>query len=198
MSLQPPPARNRAVVVALAVGVLAVLAGVVIGYATAPRFEPTDPSASPSSTSTGPRSPSPNPSSPSPSRSTEPSIPGLPASDVPLTDSQLAVPILRGSNWDIYLADTQTDQPGPRLVDEPGNDSFPVLSADRRTIIYVHWADNTRSLRVVGADGKGDRVLFPGSRPPVPGGSPDRPGIPSIRPFSPSRASTPAASTAST
>jgi len=79
---------------------------VVIGYVTAPRFEPTDPSASPSSTSTGPLSPTPSQPSPSRSKSTEPSTPGLPASDVPLTDSKLAVPILRGSNWDIYLADT--------------------------------------------------------------------------------------------
>ena len=82
------------------------------------------------------------------------------------------MPILRGSNWDIYLADTQTDQPGPRLVGEPGNDSFPVLSADRRTIVYVYWADNTARSESSAQTARAIGCCSRASRPPAPGGSP--------------------------
>jgi Tol biopolymer transport system component len=69
-----------------------------------------------------------------------------------------------GGNWDLYLGDESHDAPQRRLIKSSAADNGPMLSADRRTVIYMHdtdVTDNRRTLRVAGAaDGKGDRELF--------------------------------------
>ena len=52
-----------------------------------------------------------------------------------------------------------------RLTHSPASDSFPLISGDRKTVVYVHSASpTTAQLRVVAADGIGDRPLFLDSR----------------------------------
>jgi Tol biopolymer transport system component len=65
-----------------------------------------------------------------------------------------------GDNWDITTISTDGTV-GPPLTDSPEEDNFPVVSPDRRTIAYLHRTSPTsREVRVMGADGSGDRSLF--------------------------------------
>ena len=65
-----------------------------------------------------------------------------------------------GGNWDITTI-TATGTIGQNLTDSPDEDNFPVISADRRTIVYLHrTSPTTRELHVMGADGTGDRPLL--------------------------------------
>jgi hypothetical protein len=91
----------------------------------------------------------------------KPSPVALPASEA-LSDSQLLVARYVDEDWELYRADTRSPRPGARLTNRRGSDTQPVLSPDRRTVIYVHFDENgTASLRVAGAaDLNGDRVLF--------------------------------------
>lgn len=86
---------------------------------------------------------------------------GLPVGAVPLPDQVVVWSRVRAGTWDIGLADTAAGTEMPALVASPGNDSFPVISPDRRTVVYSRWSQGSPStLRVVGVDGKGDRPLF--------------------------------------
>jgi molecular chaperone DnaK len=103
--------------------------------------------------------------SPSPSVSPSPpvrALPALPAS-APLPDDQLVVTLRTNGSWDLYLASVSSPGPVRRLTRGPASDNAPVLSADRRTLIYQHDANpdnDTRTLRVMAVDGTGDRELF--------------------------------------
>ena len=68
-----------------------------------------------------------------------------------------------GRNWELFLANTASTMPGRRLTEREGTDSAPVLSPDRKTVIYIRIEKNgARTLRVGGAaDLNGDRLLFP-------------------------------------
>ena len=122
-----------------------------------------------------------NSESASPSPSAESAGP-LPASS-PLASTQLIVPMeVARDNWALYLADTGSPSPGRQLTSGKGYVSGPVVSPDRRTVIYVA-ADNahvfSRSLRVAGAaDLSGDRELV------LPDGC-DRPVRPAWNPADP-------------
>jgi len=99
--------------------------------------------------------------SPTPSVST-PSTPAddLPRSAQPVPAGVIVYPRKVGENWDIATVPaaggTET-----AITTGPTNDSFPVISDDRRTVIYMRrTGDTTADLRVIGADGTGDRALF--------------------------------------
>jgi molecular chaperone DnaK len=90
-------------------------------------------------------------------------LPALPQS-VPLTGTELVVPMRVDGNWDLYLAETSRPAPVRPLTTDPALDVWPVLSPDRRSVVYVHRlssAGQGEALRVMAADGSGDRALFP-------------------------------------
>ena len=92
-----------------------------------------------------------------------PTLPALPQS-APLTGTELVVPMRVDGNWDLYLAETSQQSPVRRLTTDPALDVWPVLSPDRRSVVYVHRlssAGQGEALRVMAADGSGDRELFP-------------------------------------
>ena len=71
----------------------------------------------------------------------------------------LVWPRVRDGNYDIALLDLETGEETP-LTTSPLEDSFPVLTHDRRTIIYSQVTEQGLVLRVMGADGRGDRELL--------------------------------------
>lgn len=161
MSLQPEQTarHGRRRVLTLAIAAAAVAGGVALGFVVAPRLGagPAAPTTPTTGTTTAPVStpPASPTAEPSPSVENRP----VPVSD-PLAETALVVPMKVRGGWDLYLADVGVNRPVRPLVDAPGDDSFPILSLDRRTIIYVHTASGDRHLRVAAADGSGDRRLF--------------------------------------
>ena len=105
--------------------------------------------------------PAPVPTSvPSPTPLPAPSVAVLPRSAQPLANDVIVWPRRVGDNWDITTISTDGTV-GTQLTDSPEEDNFPVVSPDRRTIAYVHRTSPTsREVRVMGADGSGDRALF--------------------------------------
>jgi actin-like ATPase involved in cell morphogenesis len=98
-------------------------------------------------------------SAPSPSPTT-PAAATLPQSAQPLANDVIVWPRNVGGNWDITTI-TAAGAIGQNLTDSPDEDNFPVISADRRTIVYLHrTSPTTRELHVMGADGTGDRPLL--------------------------------------
>ena len=100
-------------------------------------------------------------SAPTPSASpTTPAVATLPQSAQPLANDVIVWPRNVGGNWDITTI-TAAGAIGQNLTDSPDEDNFPVISADRRTIVYLHrTSPTTRELHVMGADGTGDRPLL--------------------------------------
>ena len=83
-----------------------------------------------------------------------------PRSAQPLANDVIVWPRRVGDNWDITTISTDGTV-GTQLTDSPEEDNFPVVSPDRRTIAYLHRTSPTsREVRVMGADGSGDRALF--------------------------------------
>ena len=83
-----------------------------------------------------------------------------PRSAQPLANDVIVWPRRVGDNWDITTISTDGTV-GAQLTDSPEEDNFPVVSPDRRTIVYLHRTSPTsREVRVMGADGSGDRALF--------------------------------------
>ena len=77
-----------------------------------------------------------------------------------LSDSQMVVPIGVGGDWELYLADTAHPGSLRRLTSIAGIDTSPVLSPDRRTMIWVHESDQARpTLRVAAASTAPARVI---------------------------------------
>ena len=137
-------------------GALAAVISLLIVIAVAKSQTPPDQTAGPApGLST---SPTPQPTS----RSAAP-LPSLPKSAA-LSKSQMIVAMKVSGNWDLYLADESHNAPQRRLTKGSATDNGQMLSADRRTVIYMHDTDDTdnrRTLRVAGAaDGRGDRELL--------------------------------------
>lgn len=109
----------------------------------------------------GPSQPTTPQNEPSPSSDTQSpagSPAGLPQSAEALGDSVIVWPRAHDGNWDIATLDTATGAENP-LTTSSEEDSFPVISRDRRTIIYVRRGAEA-GLRVISADGNDDRKLF--------------------------------------
>jgi Tol biopolymer transport system component len=96
---------------------------------------------------------------------TDPVAGGLPTSQA-LGATQLIVSSDADGNRDLYLEDAATGKTVGRLTSSPTPDTSPLISPDRRTIVYIHHtsdkaATDKPTLRVAGAaDGSGDRALF--------------------------------------
>jgi Tol biopolymer transport system component/serine/threonine protein kinase len=94
----------------------------------------------------------PVPSAPVPSAA----APALPRSATPLPAASFAWASEVDGNRDIYTGDAAGHL--QRLTTAPGPDVLAALSPDRRTIIYMRQP--TTTLRIMGADGSGNRPLF--------------------------------------
>jgi Tol biopolymer transport system component len=68
-------------------------------------------------------------------------------------------PRARNGNWDIALLNLKNGRE-TRLTKSSREDTFPVLSRDRRSIIYTRVNGDERTLRVMAANGENDRILF--------------------------------------
>ena len=84
---------------------------------------------------------------------------GLPVS-APLPANQLIAPRMVNSNIDLYLIDASAGMVLSRLTTNTFQHRIPVISPDRRTVIYNEQSDSTRLLQVMAADGSGSRPLF--------------------------------------
>ena len=141
----------------------AVFAGVMIvrsvkpGGSASPSPSVSTPPASPSVSVTASPSPSVTPSA-SPSASPSVTVQDLPKSAA-ISESVVVVPMRRGNDEDrpMFLVDTAGGDPVP-LSSPLGNNSNPMMQPSRDTIIYL----NAGVLRVMAADGSGDRKLFNG------------------------------------
>jgi Tol biopolymer transport system component len=150
---------------ALAVAVGAVLLGVGTGVIVVLRNDG-DPVAGPQPASSGP-SPmvtTPGPSStpapshtPTPSRTPDPWS-SLPAS-APLQENVIVWPRMRNGNWDVARLDLKTSKQ-KRLTTSAAIEWGPVISRNRRTIIYTRDTGDRPELRVMAANGTRDRPLF--------------------------------------
>jgi hypothetical protein len=78
----------------------------------------------------------------------------------PLAADQFVVPRGRNDATVLYLASVSGVVAPHRLASTSirGRNSWPMLSADRRTIIYINYVAGT--LRTMAADGSGDRALI--------------------------------------
>ena len=123
-------------------------------------------SASPDQTSSVASSPSTSTATPA-SPVVEPSPWGLPVS-APLPTNQLISPRLVNGNVDLYAIDAAAGTVVSQLTTGPLAQRVPVISPDRRSVIYLEQGDGTQSLQVMAADGTGARPLMPS----VPSGCP--------------------------
>lgn len=151
----PQTSRRKRVwwVVAATVTVVAgVLAGV-LATGTPPAARTADDAASGGNTSPVDQT--------TPSATTTSSTPdgavALPASD-PLGAQQFIIPRGKDAATQLNLANVAGVVGPRRLSNAGGRNSWPMLSADRRTIIYINYAAGT--LRTMAADGTGDRRLI--------------------------------------
>jgi molecular chaperone DnaK len=84
----------------------------------------------------------------------------LPRSAGPLPADVIVWPHAQKDIWKIGAITAAGKELG-QLTHSSVSDNFPVLSRDRMTVIYVHYPTKTTTqLRVVAADGSGDRALF--------------------------------------
>lgn len=87
-------------------------------------------------------------------------VPGLPSS-APLSGDSMVFSWEVDRNADLYLVDVATNTLGQRLTTDPQADFAPLISPDRGSIVYMHAvAGEQDQLRVIAADGSGDRPLF--------------------------------------
>jgi WD40-like Beta Propeller Repeat len=142
-------------VAAIATVVAGVLAGVMATGTPGAARTGGDP-ASAGSRSAGSRS-----TAAAPSATTTPATPAagvaLPTSD-PLAAQQLIVPRGKDAATQLNLANVAGAVRPHKLSEAAGRNSWPMLSADRRTIIYINYLAGT--LRTMAADGSGDRRLI--------------------------------------
>ncbi len=97
-------------------------------------------------------------SSPSPDPTASSAAPDLPRGTA-LADDQFVVPRGGTNAQGLYVARTKGPAAPRRLRTPAGHHvNSPTLSVDRRTIIYIDRTSDR--VRVIGADGTGDRVLF--------------------------------------
>lgn len=105
---------------------------------------------------------------PSPSGTTTATAADLPRSAKPLGAGLMVWPQHSDAAVNIGLLDADGTV-GKPLTSGTGPDISPVVSRDRKTVIYLHNAPGGAVLRVVGADGRGARDLFTGMPPPCTG-----------------------------
>ena len=95
----------------------------------------------------------------------------LPRAD-PLPAGTLVVPRSVGGQIDLHLVDAATGQEtGTHTA--PGDDVGPIVSPDRRTVVFTRMADGRTELRVMASDGSSDSPLF--ATPPANCVTPGRP-----------------------
>jgi len=98
---------------------------------------------------------------PSTSAPTGPALKALPAAAVPLSASELIIPLTISTDEDLYVADANNPATKTRITSLKGNDSVPSISPDRRSVVFRHsTAGEKDSLWVVGTDGSQPRQLF--------------------------------------
>jgi len=115
------------------------------------RSEPEDPGKAPTVAVT------PNTSSPPTSTTTAPG-PAVPQAAAPLPKNVIVFPEGTKNNEDIWTV--RADGSGRKLlVGNPGTDTWPVISHDRKTVLYVHIENGGQTLRMVSVDGQDDRVF---------------------------------------
>ena len=90
----------------------------------------------------------------------------LPQAPDPLPDSQMLVVLKRDDQRQIWVADTEADAVLRRVTPAVKDAESPVLSPDRKTLVYVRTQNDDEdrendTLRVIGVDGRGDRRLLP-------------------------------------
>jgi Tol biopolymer transport system component len=109
-------------------------------------------------------------SSTSPTATGQPSTGHLPASASALPTDAVVVPVKesQGDSFALYQVSAQGG-PAVPLAKKPITGHGPVLSPDRRTIIYLAGVGNTSTLRVMAADGTDarDLVLKPHNQCPL-------------------------------
>jgi tetratricopeptide (TPR) repeat protein len=99
----------------------------------------------------------PNTSSPPTSTTTAPG-PAVPRAAAALPKNVIVFPEGTKDNEDIWTV--RADGSGRKLlVGNPGTDTWPVISHDRKTVLYVHIEKGGQTLRMVSVDGKDDRVF---------------------------------------
>jgi serine/threonine protein kinase/Tol biopolymer transport system component len=103
----------------------------------------------------------------------------LPRGD-PLPGGTLVVPRTVGGQSDLHLVDAGNGADGGAITSGAGNDVGPIVSPDRRSVVFARVADGGRELRVVGSDGRSDSPLF--GTPPA---NCDNPGRPAWNPKDP-------------
>jgi hypothetical protein len=153
---------SRGKLVAIIAGTL-VLVGVAVGvgFQISGRGEPGSTTASPSTSfpSVSPAGQSPTPNATATSSGSPTSSPGqkLPSSAA-IPESEVIVPMRfdGGPDRPLYLVDTEGKIKQVELPTPEGGNSNPIMQASRNTIIYA----NAGKLRVMAADGSGDRELF--------------------------------------
>ncbi|HEY9368503.1 Hsp70 family protein [Streptomyces sp.] len=90
-----------------------------------------------------------------------PALRVLPVAPVPLSASELVIPLKTAEGERLYLADATDPDKRTKLSNGPGTDSGPALSPDRRSMIYMHaMAPGNGIPWVSGTDGSGARPLF--------------------------------------
>jgi WD40-like Beta Propeller Repeat len=155
----PPGSGSRGKLVSIIAGILVLVGvGVGVGFQISGRSEPpagqsptgsaipsSTPSASPNATATSSGSPTSSPAQKLPSSTAIP-------------ESEVIVPMRFDSGPDrpLYLVDTEGKIKQVELPTPEGGNSNPIMQASRNTIIYA----NAGKLRVMAADGSGDRKLF--------------------------------------
>ncbi|HEY5882705.1 MAG TPA: hypothetical protein VIU11_27595 [Nakamurella sp.] len=119
------------------------------------------PSAAPSSsaaTSSTATSSSASPTAGSPTTKTPAPIAGVPRS-APLTDAQMIVTRDEDGQHDLYVIDATTGMVGAKLTKDAPGSQWPTMSPDRSTILYGQTSEHGVELRMMAADGTGDRPL---------------------------------------
>ena len=99
----------------------------------------------------------PNVSSP-PKSTTAPPGQGVPQAAVPLSKDVIVFPEGTKNNENIWTVRADGSE-RKLLVGNPGTDTWPVISHDRKTVLYVHVESGKQTLRLVSVDGKDDRLF---------------------------------------
>jgi hypothetical protein len=168
--------RTRNTLIALLVAVL--VAGGVTAWLL---FRPTDDGGSGTdggSGSSASSSASESPAKPTPTPKALAAWTALPRSATPLGATKLVVTKEQSrTDFDLFLVDAATGQPEQQLTRAPERDLGPIVSPERKTILYVHEVTangQTRNeIHAIAPDGNGDKVLVPNG---IPGcGQPGRP-----------------------
>jgi Tol biopolymer transport system component len=78
----------------------------------------------------------------------------------PLTDTQLIATRNEDDKNDLSVIDTTTGMVVGKLTDGSPGSQYPTMSPDRSTIVYAQTSDHGIELRMMAADGSGDRSLL--------------------------------------